>query len=52
MLEEKLDPAQGNGASAARCMFFILEKQEIPTQFFFIDLVRRFPVMLRQLAHG
>jgi hypothetical protein len=32
-------------------MFFILEKQEIPAEFFFLNPVWGFSVVLRQLAH-
>ena len=50
-LKEELDPAQSNCAGRPRRMLFILEKQEILAQFLFIDLVRRFAIMLRQLAN-
>ena len=50
--KEKLDPAQGDCAGGAGCVFFILEEEEILAQFFFIDLIRCFVIVLRQLTHG
>jgi len=39
-------------AYSAGSMFVVLEEQKILAQFFFVDLVWRFPVVPRQLAHG
>jgi len=52
VLEEKLDPAQVDGAGTACSMFFVLEIQKVLPQFFFVDLVRGFVIVPGQLANS
>jgi hypothetical protein len=52
MLEEKLDPAQGDGARAAGVLLDMLEVEEILSELFLGDQGRGFVIVLRQLAHG
>jgi hypothetical protein len=51
-LEEKLDPAQVDGAGTASSVLVVFEEQEILAQFLFVDLVWRFLVVPGQLAYS
>jgi hypothetical protein len=52
MLEEKLDPAQCDGAGTAGVLLDMLEVEAIRSAFFLRDQGRGFVIVLRQLAHG
>jgi len=50
VLEQELDGAQSDGGGGAGHFLFQREEQEVATQFFFGDQIRRFVVMLGQAA--
>jgi len=49
-LKQELDAAQSDGGSGSSHLLFQGEVEEVPTQFFFGDLVRGFVVVFGQAA--
>jgi dienelactone hydrolase len=49
---EELEAAQGDGGAAARPVFHILDAEKVLAQFFVVDLIRRFAIMLGELSDG